>query len=287
LRIESEKYRQWQIKYEREMNQMKQRERKREYEAAKAKRNFNQQLTVYRRKYEEAVSCNKRLQQQLQRQEVARNKKFTDLTDGDRLFKEVKTFLEQELDLVAGTEEARIHCDDLIQQRKELSQQITKLRKRMLKIRDEPPAKRRTGSDRSGADSSDEVVKLQEQISDLESEVELRNTEIRDLQIKCSSYDAETRTEQRWAAVHTTVHAKCALKLMFDMAANSRKELLQSEQQIEELTTKKRDLVAMVNERDEQMSEAKRKFDEERQTLHEHHARLEREHQETVSAVGK
>uniref|UniRef100_A0A915JGR6 Uncharacterized protein n=1 Tax=Romanomermis culicivorax TaxID=13658 RepID=A0A915JGR6_ROMCU len=55
LRVDKQLFTEWQNKAEKQMNQMKVKEKRREYEAILAKRNFDQQLNVHRRKYEEVI----------------------------------------------------------------------------------------------------------------------------------------------------------------------------------------------------------------------------------------
>lgn len=47
--------------------------------------------------------------------------------------------------------------------------------------------------------------------------IELRSTELNDIQAKCKKADSEDRVEQRWSSCHSLVEAKIALKHIFSL----------------------------------------------------------------------
>ncbi|XP_037367546.1 chromosome-associated kinesin KIF4A [Talpa occidentalis] len=78
MKEDAEKFRQWKQQKDKEVIQLKERDRKRQYELLKLERNFQKQSNVLRRKTEEAAAANKRLKDALQKQrEVADKRKET------------------------------------------------------------------------------------------------------------------------------------------------------------------------------------------------------------------
>uniref|UniRef100_A0A2K6FP49 Kinesin family member 4A n=1 Tax=Propithecus coquereli TaxID=379532 RepID=A0A2K6FP49_PROCO len=78
MKEDAEKFRQWKHQKDKELMQLKERDRKRQYELLKLERNFQKQSNVLRRKTEEAAAANKRLKDALQKQrEVADKRKET------------------------------------------------------------------------------------------------------------------------------------------------------------------------------------------------------------------
>uniref|UniRef100_A0A915C6H6 Kinesin motor domain-containing protein n=1 Tax=Parascaris univalens TaxID=6257 RepID=A0A915C6H6_PARUN len=224
MKSEEAKFRKWKLNADRELMQMKNRERKREAEVAREKQMTAQQLAVYRRKYEEASACNRRLQQML----VKGSLRPHNQKGGQQLI----TFLENELDIAFSTAEARDYCEVLIEQRKALSQQLSKIQERRNRLAKEPPRKKRTSDDRSSFDNESEKQKLDKELTYLQQEIELRATEISDLQSKCVNSDE--REEQRWSMVNSLADAKIALKQLFEAVVSDRRTAFEKEKVIEE-----------------------------------------------------
>ncbi|VDO80035.1 unnamed protein product [Onchocerca flexuosa] len=146
MKEEEVKFRKWKMMADRKMMQFKNqcyfhkyrltlsssKVRKREVELAREQQTKNLQLAVYRRKYEEANACNRRLQMQLAKS-TTRTKMCC---DGQFI-----SALNDELAVAYSAAEAEVHCQVLIEQRKILSTQQQKLQKMLGKLLKEPPAK--------------------------------------------------------------------------------------------------------------------------------------------------
>ncbi len=92
----------------------------------------------------QSVSFGKRLQEQLNRQTSARQSRLAEGVGSERQLAELRTFLETELELFVSMEEARLHCDSLVEQRKQLIAELSRLQKRMKRrqrMMQQPPAK--------------------------------------------------------------------------------------------------------------------------------------------------
>uniref|UniRef100_A0A8R1TZ26 Kinesin motor domain-containing protein n=1 Tax=Onchocerca volvulus TaxID=6282 RepID=A0A8R1TZ26_ONCVO len=225
MKEEEVKFRKWKMMADRKMMQFKNQVRKREVELAREQHAKNLQLAVYRRKYEEANACNRRLQMQLAKS-TTRTKSCC---DGQFI-----SALNDELAVAYSAAEAEVHCQVLIEQRKILSAQQQKLQKMLEKLLKEPPAKRHTGFD-LGIESQDEKQIIEEQLKNLDKEIQLRGSELGDIQKKCTKAYSDEQREQLWNALRNLTEAKIGLERLFDATINERRSCLEKDLVIEEL----------------------------------------------------
>ncbi|XP_017267971.1 kinesin family member 4 isoform X2 [Kryptolebias marmoratus] len=219
MREDSEKFRQWKNKKDREVLQLKEKDRKRQYELLKLERDFQKQANVLRRKTEEAAAANKRLKDALQkRSEVAEKRK-----GAEGAAARIKTWLLNEVEVMASTEEAQRHLNDLLEDRKVLAQEISHLKQQM-EAGERPASKIRRRTliiselERPGALETP----LSKQVENLETEIGLRNAQIADLQQKVLVADAEGRLKQRIDGFTSIVEAKCALRVLMSELVSSK-----------------------------------------------------------------
>ncbi|VDK57390.1 unnamed protein product [Anisakis simplex] len=255
MKEEEAKFRKWKTKADHEMMQMKSRERKREFETARAQRMSAQQLAVYRRKYEEAIACNRRLQQQLVKSSSSKR-------NDKKMSSELINYLDNELRMAIWTAEARWHCDVLIEQRKTLSEQLKKKKEHLSRLNKEPPKKKHVGSDRTGSDNNSELRQLEREIAGLQQEISSYNIEIHDAQADCMK--ADEREDQRWLGIDSTVNIKSVLKHLFEAAVNQRKMALEKEQEMDDA---KRLLQEENKVKEEQIKELKSNLKHEQNTI--------------------
>ncbi|KAI3373091.1 hypothetical protein L3Q82_006421 [Scortum barcoo] len=233
MREDSEKFRQWKSKKDREVLQLKEKDRKRQYELLKLERDFQKQANVLRRKTEEAAAANKRLKDALQkRSEVAEKRKDAQNRGMEGAAARVKTWLLNEVEVMVSTEEARRHLNDLLEDRKVLAQEINHL-KQQIEAGDRPAAKiRRRTLIISELESQGALeTPLTKQVENLETEMGLRNAQIADLQQKVLVADGEGRLKQRIDGITSIVDAKCALRVLMSelVAAKTASAKLESE----------------------------------------------------------
>uniref|UniRef100_A0AAQ5ZCN2 Kinesin motor domain-containing protein n=1 Tax=Amphiprion ocellaris TaxID=80972 RepID=A0AAQ5ZCN2_AMPOC len=216
MREDSEKFRHWKNKKDREVLQLKEKDRKRQYELLKLERDFQKQANVLRRKTEEAAAANKRLKDALQkRSEAAEKRKDAQNRGIEGAAARVKTWLLNEVEVMVSTEEARRHLNDLLEDRKVLAQEISHL-KQQIEAGERPAAKiRRRTLIISELESQGALeTPLTKQVENLETEMGLRNAQIADLQQKVLVADGEGRLKQRIDSITSIVDAKCALRLL-------------------------------------------------------------------------
>ncbi|KAM9846585.1 kinesin family member 4 [Aulostomus maculatus] len=233
MREDSEKFRTWKSKKDREVLQLKEKDRKRQYELLKLERDFQKQANVLRRKTEEAAAANKRLKDALQkRSEVAEKRKDSQNRGMEGAAARVKTWLLNEVEVMVSTEEARRHLNDLLEDRKVLAQEINHL-KQQLDAGERPAAKirRRTLIISELETQGALEAPLIKQVENLETEMGLRNAQIADLQQKVLAADSEGRLKQRIDSLTSIIDAKCAVKVLMSelVSAKTASAKLESE----------------------------------------------------------
>uniref|UniRef100_A0A4W5Q7K5 Kinesin family member 4 n=1 Tax=Hucho hucho TaxID=62062 RepID=A0A4W5Q7K5_9TELE len=237
MKEDSEKFRVWKNKKDKEVLQLKEKDRKRQFQMVKLESDFQKQANVLRRKTEEAAAANKRLKDALQkRSEVAEKRKDVHYRGLEGAAGRVKTWLLNEVEVLVSTGEARRHLQDLLEDRKILAEEISQLKQQM-EAGERPAAKvRRRTLIISELESQGELeASLSKQVDNLETEINLRSAQIADLQQKVLDADNEGRLKQRWDNITTIVEAKCALKvLMSELVSAKTHHLVELEQMHQE-----------------------------------------------------
>ncbi|XP_061819378.1 kinesin family member 4 [Nerophis lumbriciformis] len=216
MRDDTEKFRQWKGQKDREVLQLKEKDRKRQYELLKLERDFQKQANVLRRKTEEAAAANKRLKDALQkRREAAEKRKDSQNRGMEGAAARVKTWLLNEVEVMVSTEEARRHLNDLLEDRKVLAVEINYL-KQQIDAGGRPAAKirRRTLIISELETQGALETPLTKQLENLKTEMELRNAQIADLQQKVLAADGEGRLKQRVDGLKNIVDAKSAVRVL-------------------------------------------------------------------------
>ncbi|XP_053417308.1 chromosome-associated kinesin KIF4A-like [Nycticebus coucang] len=278
MKEDAEKFRRWKQQKDKEVMQLKEQDRKRQYELLRLERNFQKQSNVLRRKTEEAAATNKRLKDALQKQrEVADKRKETQSRGMEGTAARVKNWLGNEIEVMVSTEEAKRHLNDLLEDRKILAQDVAHLKEKK-ESGENPPLKlrRRTFSlaEVRGqvSNSQDSITK---QIESLETEMELRSAQIADLQQKLLDAESEDRTKQRWENIATILEAKCALKYLIG-------ELVSSKIQVSELESNLKQSKASCADMQKMLLEEQNHFAEIETELQTELVRVEQQHQEKV-----
>ncbi|XP_037323979.2 kinesin family member 4 [Pungitius pungitius] len=273
MREDSEKFRQWKAQKDREVLQLKEKDRKRQYEILKLERDFQKQANVLRRKTEEAAAANKRLKDALQKRSEASEKRNKGMEGAAA---RLKTWLLNEVEVMVSTEEARRHLNDLLDDRKVLAQEINHL-KQQIDAGDRPAAKirRRTLIISELETKGALETPLTKQVENLETEMALRNAQIADLQQKVLVADSEGRVKHRLDSVQSIVDAKCALKVLLSELVSAKTACGKLESELKQEMGNAQDLRKMLADERSVMST----MDVEHQQLL---LELEQRHQEKV-----
>ncbi|MBN3323646.1 KIF4 protein, partial [Atractosteus spatula] len=277
MKEDSEKFRQWKQKKDKEVMQLKEKDRKRQYEMLKLERDFQKQASVLRRKTEEAAAANKRLKDALlKRSEAAEKRKENQHRGMEGMAGRVKSWLQNEVEVLVSTEEARRHLRDLLEDRKILAEEISQLKQQM-EAGERPAAKvrRRTFTTAELANQSELEASLGKQVENLETEMALRSAQIADLQQKVLDADHEERVKQRWETITTILEAKCALKFLMGELVSAKVSTSKLESDLKQEKTNYTDLQRALCDERKVMSDM--------QMEHQSHLiELEQAHQEKV-----
>ncbi|KAF5297092.1 hypothetical protein FQA39_LY02672 [Lamprigera yunnana] len=206
MKQESEKFRSWKIQRERELSKLKDQDRKRLNQIVKMETIHNRQQNVLKRKVEEAAAVNKRLKDALAlRKNVQDQKNFGKI-------EKLGGWIQQELDIFISTVDAEATLTHLLEDRTTLQSQLNVLK------------------ENSQFGESDEIKQLQE-------DIELRSTQIQDLQQKVLDSDQGNKSKTRWDNIQTMGEAKAALKFIFDLSADIRRSDINSGFKYNELSS--------------------------------------------------
>ncbi|KAL8177149.1 UNVERIFIED_CONTAM: Chromosome-associated kinesin kif4b, partial [Gekko kuhli] len=222
MKEDAEKFRQWKLQKDKEVIQLKERDRKRQYELVKLEQDFQKQASVLRRKAEEAAAANKRLKDALQKQREVADKRKENVNRGiEGIANRVKSWLVNEIEVLVRIEEARNHLGDLLEDRKTLAQEIAQLKETRDAGEILPSKYKRRTFSHKAIELNHSITK---QIESLETEMELRSAQIADLQQKLLEADGRDNKKQRWESIATIPEAKCAIKYLMGELVSSKVE---------------------------------------------------------------
>jgi len=261
MREESDKVRQWKLSKEKEVNQLKQKDRRAQVNMAKMERLHERQKNVMRRKMEETVAVNKRLKDSLEKKKNVRamrgeNDK-TLIGSGDR----VRGWVSSELDVVVSVKEALKSKEQLIKDRKEMNLELQKMKQ----------ATRRTMTQEERKESGEKITELQ-------SSLDLRNAQISELQQQILSFNEDKEKDKgadRWSRLTSMVEAKLAAQYLFDTAAEMTASVCLRSSEIRELKSQLEDISSIKDNLQVQINNLKLRHEDEV-------CNLEREHEEKV-----
>ncbi|XP_041525951.1 chromosome-associated kinesin KIF4-like [Microtus oregoni] len=249
MKEDAEKFRQWKQYKDKEVTQLKERDRKRQYELHKLERNFQKQSTVLRRKTEEAAAAHKRLKDALLKQkEVADKRKETQSRGMEGTAAQMKNWLGNEIEVMVSTEEAKRHLNDLLEDRKILAQDVAQLKEKKQSEENPPPKLRRRTFSRDEVRRQDSATEdcIAKKIESQETELELRNAQIADLQQKLLDAESEDRPKKHWENIATIPEAKCAIRYLIGELVSSKIQVSKVESSLKESQANCTDMQKML-----------------------------------------
>ncbi|KAM7326014.1 hypothetical protein ACRRTK_014492 [Alexandromys fortis] len=257
MKEDAEKFRQWKQQKDKEVIQLKEQDRKRQYELLKLERNFQKQSTVLRRKTEEAAAAHKRLKDALLKQkEVADKRKETQSRGMEGTAAQMKNWLGNEIEVMVSTEEAKRHLNDLLEDRKILAQDVAQLKEKKQSEENPPPKLRRRTFSRDELRRQDsEEDCIAKKIESQETELELRNAQIADLQQKLLDAESEDRPKKRWENIATIPEAKCAIRYLIGELVSSKIQVSKVESSLKESQANCTDMQRMLFEERNHLTE--------------------------------
>ncbi|XP_069667696.1 chromosome-associated kinesin KIF4A isoform X3 [Haliaeetus albicilla] len=272
MKDDAEKFRQWKQQKDKEVIQLKERDRKRQYELLKLERDFQKQANVLRRKTEEAAAANKRLKDALQKQREAADKRKESQNRGmEGVAARVKSWLANEVEVLVSTEEARRHLADLLEDRKILAQELLQLKESKEAGEKLPPKLRRRTYTATDFQEAEMDLSMSKQIESLETEMGLRSAQIADLQQKLLDADNGDRAKQRWDSIATILEAKCGLKYLLGELVSSKVQESKLESSLHQSKASCSDMQKMLVEERNHIVEMEAEFQNQLLVQEQHH----------------
>lgn len=204
MRSESETFKTWKLKREKEICQLKEKDRKRQNDMVRMENLHSKQQNVLKRKVEEANAVNKRLKDVLDKQKTVQNhKKMSANVD------QIASFVDQELDVILSVVDAQVSLKTIMDDRSVLYQRLDNLK-------NEP--------------STDP-----QQIVILEEDLALRNAQIADLQQKIVSSKIDSKIKALEEPLNSTDKAKAGFRHVLQLIQEMRKEVYLKENKLEDV----------------------------------------------------
>ncbi|XP_049975617.1 chromosome-associated kinesin KIF4A isoform X3 [Alexandromys fortis] len=230
MKEDAEKFRQWKQQKDKEVIQLKER----------------------------VAAANKRLKDALQKQkEVADKRKETQSRGMEGTAAQMKNWLGNEIEVMVSTEEAKRHLNDLLEDRKILAQDVAQLKEKQQFEENPPPKLRRRTFSRDEVRSQDSEAEdcIAKKIESRETELELRNAQIADLQQKLLDAESEDRPKKRWENIATILEAKCAIKYLIGELVSSKIQVSKLESSLKESQASCTDMQKMLFEERNHLTE--------------------------------
>ena len=249
MKEEADRVRVWKQTKEKEVIQLKQKDRKKEVAMSKMTVQHERQQKVMKRRMEEVLAINKRLKDAQEKKAAARaGKPSTGLTGaGER----VRGWVKDEMDVVVSYKEADQARQQLIKERKACSEEMAKLR----------VDTRRTMTSQELEETSGRQSELQEQI-------DMKNLQIAELQknVMKAEQDKE-KSGDRWSRINNMTDAKLAVTYLFNSATESLASCTTKAAENRELKLRIEELTATAGLLKEKISEQKMEYETEKSRM--------------------
>ncbi|XP_033239085.1 chromosome-associated kinesin KIF4-like [Drosophila pseudoobscura] len=193
MRGESEKFRQWRTVREKELTQLKSKDRKMQSEMVRQQTLHTKQRQVLKRKCEEALAANKRLKDALDRQASAQRQRHAkDPTGGAK----TDSWVERELEVILSVIDAEHSLEQLMEDRAIINSHYNQVK--------------------SGGDPK--------QLAMIEEELEMRSAQIADLQQKVCLSDLDSRSKALAESVQSINESRAVSKQLLKSLVQQRRQ---------------------------------------------------------------
>ncbi|XP_055371195.1 chromosome-associated kinesin KIF4A-like [Condylostylus longicornis] len=237
MKKEAESFRQWKLSREKQLTQLREKDRKRRNEMARMEALHNKQKNVLKRKVEEAMAVNKRLKEILDKQKQVQLKRNTTTTGQSGKIDQILTLIDHELELILSVVDAQITLDQLMEDRAAINH-------RLKEIKNENP-------------------NYKKEIRSIENDLTLRNAQIEDMQQKILSSDITSKIKAICEGVSSLPEARGALKHLFNALIDLRKEHAIKDNKMEEYKSAYEITEEKVNELKKTIEENANKYQDE------------------------
>lgn len=213
MKSDSEDFRQWKLLREKEIVQLREKDRKRNAEMVKKVRLHEKQQNVLKRKVEEAVAVNKRLKDAMDKHKLAQASRMKKpIASKTAAAENISEWMEQELEILTSVIDAKQMLEQLIDERSQINLRLIKLKKLPHKS-----------------------VDTKMEIEQIDENLQVRNAQILDLQEKIKSTDIDTKTKTIFDGLSSMPDAKTAMRHLFTRISDMRVDFLNKVNKINEL----------------------------------------------------
>ncbi|KAH8261935.1 hypothetical protein KR026_006261 [Drosophila bipectinata] len=212
MRGESEKFRQWKLVREKELTQLKSKDRKMQSEMVRQQTLHAKQRQVLKRKCEEALATNKRLKDALERQATAQAQRHKNQKDhasasshgNSSSHAKTDSWVDRELEIILSLVDAEHSLEQLMEDRAVINNHYHLMEKQ---------------TSINPADMHEQVRLL----AQLEEELEMRNAQIADLQQKVCQSDLDSRIKALAEGVQSIGEARTVSKHLLKSMVQQRR----------------------------------------------------------------
>lgn len=201
MRLESEAFRKWKLSSSKEVTRLQEKDRRRDGEMRKKQELHERQRNALKRKVDEALQSNKRLQEALQKNTIAQAQRSKTMANGGVRTQFIYNWLENEIDVFYSVVGAKHSLEQLIDDRGEMNMRLLRMKK----------------CKSSGTDDLEVMTILQE-------DIEMRTAQIADLQDKIKSSDLENKVKSICNSLNSLPDAKIIVKYLLDSLMDLRRQ---------------------------------------------------------------
>ncbi|XP_052900783.1 chromosome-associated kinesin KIF4A [Anopheles moucheti] len=270
LRTESENFRQWRLNREKEIIQLKAKDRKREVQLKKLESTYTLQKHIMQRKMDETIQVNKRLKATLERRQRSPVRADRSAMRGA----EAARWIKHELELICNTVEASVTLKMLRTQRAQQSKKRNQLRAQLTELSIggvETP-----GADGSMDERQQQRAELEEEMRQCETDLEYRNAQISDLQQKIHSMDTESQLATLGEGLASLPEARDAFQRLLEQLVHTHTRLFETRFELVELQ-------ATSECQEEALGQSRAQLQQAEQQYKEKVVQLERTYEEKLS----
>uniref|UniRef100_A0A1Q3EWD5 Putative kinesin-like protein n=1 Tax=Culex tarsalis TaxID=7177 RepID=A0A1Q3EWD5_CULTA len=242
MRTESENFRQWKINREKEICQLREKDRKLKNEMVRMKSTHDKQQNVLKRKVDEAVAVNRRLKEALERQKSVQAQRAAKATGKLVRGADVTSWVDHELELIRSVKEASVTLKLLMDDR-------ALLNAKLLDMKESPE------------EHGEDLIKQQEH------DLELRNAQIADLQQKILSTDVDSKQKAILEGIPNLTEAKQAIKKILQVFSDSQEETAKTRHQLVDTRLSVECLEETVRTLQSDLAETRQRFTDETNEL--------------------
>lgn len=232
MKDESDKFRQWKQDREKEIVQMRAKDRKNQTEAARKDLLHQKQRIVLQRKFEESNAANKRLKEALLRVQKSKENKQK---NGTKVLNRSMSWLNEEIEIISSIVDIKQSYDQLVETRAELTKRLNKTKKTK--------------------PIDTDAIKV------LEDEIEMHNAQINDFNEKIQANDLEAKVKSITENAQSISESKNTMKTILTNYIELRQHFNTYFAQARDL---KHSMETLEEQKNEEINAMKRKYDEER-----------------------